>query len=201
MGVNLSKTSNVIFFGALLPLASFFIAKGFYVLFPNLPFWMETVSPLFAYAVLYAIFEKYIWSWKIFRVFGVVRSPDLQGRWKGRQRSSHKENGSNVEIPSCLEISQTFSKIFVRACYERSQSESVVANFAELNEEIYLFYTYDNEPNSLKSGTMQAHKGTVKLKYIPKENKLIGVYFNSIGNHGEIDFEFEQYDLISRFVK
>ena len=127
--------------------------------------------------------------------------PDLRGRWKGKQRSSYKENGSNVEVPSCLEISQTFSKIFVRACYERSQSESVVANFTELNEETYLFYTYDSEPNSLKSGTMQAHKGTVKLKYIPKENKLIGVYFNSIGNSGEIDFEFEQYDLISRFAK
>jgi len=201
MGVNLSKTSNIVFFGALLPVASFFIAKVFYMLFPNFPFWMETISPLFAYGVLYAIFEKYIWNWSIFRVFGVVSIPDLRGRWKGKQRSSYKENGSNVEVPSCLEISQTFSKIFVRACYERSQSESVVANFAELNGETYLFYTYDNEPNSLKSGTMQAHKGTVKLKYILKENKLIGVYFNSIGNHGEIDFEFEQYDLISRFAK
>ena len=177
------------------------MARGFYVLFPNLPFWVETLSPLLAYGVLYAIFEKYAWHWKIFRIFSVVSVPDLRGRWKGKQRSSYKENESNVEVPSCLEISQTFSKIFVRACYERSQSESVVANFTELNEEIYLFYTYDNEPNSLKSGTMQAHKGTVKLKYIPKENKLIGVYFNSIGNSGEIDFEFEQHDLISRFAK
>jgi len=201
MGVNLSKTSNVIFFAAFLPLASFFMARGFYALFPNLPFWVETLSPLLAYGVLYAIFEKYAWHWKIFRIFSVVSVPDLRGRWKGKQRSSYKENGNNVEVPSCLEISQTFSKIFVRACYERSQSESVVANFTELNEETYLFYTYDSEPNSLKSGTMQAHKGTVKLKYIPKENKLIGVYFNSIGNSGEIDFEFEQYDLISRFAK
>lgn len=201
MGVNLSKTSNVIFFAAILPLISFFLARGFYILFPNLPFWVETLSPLLAYGILYAIFEKYAWHWKIFSIFGVVSVPDLRGRWKGKQRSSYKENGNNVEVPSCLEISQTFSKIFVHACYERSQSESVVANFTELNEETYLFYTYDSEPNSLKSGTMQAHKGTVKLKYIPKENKLIGVYFNSIGNSGEIDFEFEQYDLISRFAK
>ena len=89
----------------------------------------------------------------------------------------------------------------MRAFYERSQSESAVANFAELNNENYLFYTYDNEPNSLKSGTMQAHKGTVKLKYLPQENKLIGNYFNSIGNNGEVDFEFEQYDLMGRFAK
>lgn len=201
MGVNLSKTSNVIFFAAILPLASYFIARGFHQLFPDIPFWMETISPLFAYGVLYALFEKYLWHWRIFKFFGLVNVPDLRGRWKGKQRSSYKENGSNIEIPSCLEISQTFSKIIVRACYERSQSQSVVANFAELNGENYLFYTYDSEPNSLKSGTMQAHKGTVKLKYLPKEKKLIGAYFNSIGNGGELEFEFEQYDLLGRFAK
>ena len=48
---------------------------------------------------------------------------------------------------------------------------------------------------------MQAHKGTVKLKYLPKEKKLIGTYFNSIGNHGEVEFEFEQSDLLGRFAK
>lgn len=89
----------------------------------------------------------------------------------------------------------------MRACYERSQSESVVANFAKLNGENYLFYIYDNEPNSLKSGTMQAHKGTVKLKYLPNEKKLIGTYFNSIGNTGEVNFKFEQHDLMGRFAK
>ena len=122
MGVNLSRTSNVIFFAAILPLGSYFIARGFYQLFPNIPFWMETISPLFAYRVLYALFEKYAWHLGLFRFLGVVRMPDLRGRWKGKQRSSYQENGSNVEIPSCLEISQTFSKIFVCACYERSQS-------------------------------------------------------------------------------
>lgn len=201
MGVNFSKTSNIVFFAAILPLASYFLARGFHELFPDIPFWMETISPLFAYGILYALFEKYAWHWKAFKIFGVVSVPDLRGRWKGNQRSSYKEKENNVEIPSCLEISQTFSKIFMCACYERSQSESVVANFAELNGENYLFYIYDNEPNSLKSGTMQPHKGTVKLKYLPRENKLIGTYFNSIGNSGEVTFEFEQYDLISRFAK
>lgn len=39
----------------------------------------------------------------------------------------------------------------------------MIANFTELNEEIYLFYTCGNEPHSLKSSTMKAHKGAVKL--------------------------------------
>ncbi|MBI5195151.1 MAG: nucleotidyltransferase domain-containing protein [Nitrospirae bacterium] len=117
---------------------------------------------------------------------------DLKWLFRGNPNRTHQQ---------ALEISQTFSKIFVYAYYERSQSESVVANFAELNSENYLFYTYDSAPNSLKSGAMQAHKGTVKLKYLSNENKLIGTYFNSIGNSGEVDFEFEQNALIGRFAK
>lgn len=201
MGANLSKTSNIIFFAVLLPLLSLLLSWGFYNLFSNLQaWWLETISPLFAYGLLYSGFDKYAWSWKIFRIFGVVSVPDLRGRWRGKQRSSYKENGSNAEVISCLEIFQNFSKICVRACYEKSQSESVVASFTELNGEIYLFYSYDNEPNSMKSGTMQAHKGTVKLKFLPKENKIIGSYFNSIGNFGEVEFDFEQRDLIGRFT-
>lgn len=201
MKINFTKTSHILFFAGALPVLSLFVSWLFYKLMPNPPFWLETVSPVFTYVLLYSIFEKWLWNLKIFSLLGIVEFPDLHGRWKGKQRSSYKENGSNIEIPSCLEISQTFSKIIVCACYERSQSQSVVANFAELNGENYLFYTYDNEPNSLKSGTMQAHKGTVKLKYLPKEKKLIGAYFNSIGNSGEVEFGFEQQDLLGRFAK
>lgn len=201
MRINFTKTSHILFFAGVLPILSLGISWTFYRLIPIPPFWLETISPVFAYVLLYSLFEKRFWRWKFFTLVGIVDFPDLRGRWKGMQRSSHKENGSNIETPSCLEVSQTFSKILVRACYMRSQSESVVANFAELNGENYLFYIYDNEPNSLKSGTMQAHKGTVKLKYLPREKKLIGTYFNSIGNTGEVYFEFEQHDLIGRFAK
>ena len=167
----------------------------------NVSFWPQSISLLAAYGILYTLFEKYLWRWKIFRLLRIVNVPDLRGRWKGTIQSSHKSDGVNLRLDSFLEIKQTFSKIFVYAYYERSQSGSVVANFAKLNDEIYLFYTYDNEPNSLKSGSMQAHKGTVKLQHLPQEKKLIGSYFNSIGNNGEIDLEFKQRRLMRRFKK
>ena len=201
MGVDFSKTSNRIFFAVLMPLIAYFLSLCFYQLFPDLPFWMITLSPLLTYGILYELFEKYAWHWKPFQALGVVNTPDLRGRWKGKQRSSRKENGKNVESPSYLEISQTFSRIFVRTLYEKSQSESVVANVLELNGEKCLFYTYENEPNSLKFGTMQEHKGTVKLRYLGCEKELTGTYFNSIGNHGEMDFQFEQDRLIGQFAE
>lgn len=201
MNIDFKKTSHIAFFAAILPAFSLGLSWSFYQIFPNFPFWVETLSPLLAYGLLYSLFEKSAWHWGIFKVSGVVSFPDLRGRWRGEQRSSYKENGNSAEVPAYLEISQSFSKICVRAFYEKSQSESWVASFTEINGDEYLFYTYDNDPNSLKAGTMQNHKGTVKLKYLPKENKLLGIYFNSIGNHGEMLFDFEQKDNLYRFKK
>lgn len=200
MRVNFKKTSHILFFAVVLPALSWGLSWALYKLIPNPPFWLETISPLYAYTILYSFFEKRFWHWKLFKTFGIVDFPDLRGRWRGMQLSSHKENDKNVEVISYLEIYQTFSEIFIRSFYEKSQSESVVANFARSHGESYLFYSYDNEPNSLKLGTMQMHKGTVKLRYFPQK-KLIGAYFNSIGNSGDANFEFEQSDLIGRFAR
>lgn len=199
MYINFTKASHILFFGGFLPLLSLGLAWIFYKIFPNPPFLFVTLSPIYTYTLLYLFFDKYAWSWGIFRILNIVALPDLRGRWGGQQTSSRKERSTNVEIPAYLEIRQTFSKIIVKSYYPKSQSESVVAVFAKLNDELYLFYTYDNEPNSLKSGTMQAHKGTAKLKYLPKENKLRGIYFNSMRNTGDVKFSFEQQDLLYRF--
>lgn len=199
MGVNLFKTPQVIFFGFILPLISLSISWIFYQFIPEPPFWLETISPLYAYIVLYTFFDKRAWGWWIFKVTGVSNLPDLRGRWKGVQISTYKENGNNIKVNAVLEVRQSFTKITVRAYYEKSKSESSVANFSECNGKNYLFYTYDNDPNSLKYGTMQTHKGTAKVEYLQKENRLIGLYFNSIGNGGDMDFHFEQKELLDRF--
>jgi len=170
MRIDFTNSAHVLFFAGLLPFLSLSLSWGFYRLFPNSPFWLETISPVFAYILFYSLFDKYLWFLKIFRIFRIVTFPDLRGRWRGIQRTSFN-GGDNKEVTVYLEISQTFSKIFARAYYERSQSESVVASFINTNNEIYFFYTYDNDPNSLKVGTMQAHKGTAKLKYLRKEKK------------------------------
>lgn len=201
MSIDFRKTSHILFFGGFLPALSLGLSWCFNTAFPDMPFWIETVSPLYAYALVYSLFENYFWHWYVFKKLGVVTFPDLRGRWKGTQRSSRKEKGENVILPAYIEIKQKFSKIVVCAYYDKSQSESAVANFAELNGEMYLFYTYDNDPNSLKSGTMETHKGTVKLQYLPAENKLRGMYFNSIGNRGEMMFEFQQKELFYCFNK
>ncbi len=199
MGVNLSKTSHIVFFAAIMPAGSFLISWIFYQIVPNPPFWLETITPLYTYIILYTFFENYAWDWRIFKLFKIVNCPNLRGRWEGKQRSSHKENGANIESEVCLEVKQTFSNIVVRAYYHKSESESVVANFSNLNGENYLFYTYDNDPNSFKSGTMKRHRGTTKLKYLPEGNELMGHYFNSIGNQGDMNLKWQTKKLSCKF--
>lgn len=179
-----------------MPLVSWYISQAFFTIVPDWPNWLEGPSPIAVYGVLYILFDRYFWKWEIFRQFGIVWFPNINGRWKGNQISSYKENGKNVEVEGRLEIIQTFSKVCVRAYYTKSESESVAASFTECNDQVYLFYTYDNDPSSLKTGTMQRHKGSGKIRKLPAENKIKGCYWNSIGNYGEMDYEFEQRKLL-----
>ena len=199
MQINLEKTIHKLFFVVLLPALSIGASWLFFKLIPNPPFWLETLSPLGAYGLLYAWFNNSAWKWKFFRIIGLVIYPDLNGRWSGTQISTFKEDGKNVETETCLEIKQNFSRIIVKAFYPKSESKSVVAVFAQFGEDTYLYYTYDNDPNSLKTGTMQNHKGTSKLIYLPKDKKLIGSYFNSIGNTGDISLKFENSETFNCF--
>ncbi len=201
MNIDFRRTSHIVFFGGFLPALSLFVSWCFFQIIPNPPFWLETVSPIYAYGIFFTFFDKYLWPIKLFKTLGIVYLPDLRGRWTGTLRSSYKTKGRNVKIPFCLEVEQSFSCIRVAAYYEKSQSESKVASFSNIDNCIYLYYTYDNEPNSLKVGGMQNHKGTAKIMYIPMENRLVGFYFNSIGNHGDLNLKFSERKLYYRFDK
>lgn len=199
MQLDLRKAPHILFFGILLPVISFKLSQLFYQQIPNPPYWLETLSPLYAYGILFALFNNYAWHWQIFRILKIVTVPDLRGRWNGSVRSFYKKNGVNVQVPLKLEIKQNFSSIVVRAFFEKSDSESISANFTSLNDEVYLYYTYDNDPNSFKEGTMQKHKGTTKLKYIKNGKQLVGSYFNSIKNAGDLTVIYESNKLLNHF--
>ncbi len=199
MGVNFSRSSHLWFFGGLIPLTSWYLSYLLFNYFASWPNWLEGPSPLFLYGIIYYVFDKYFWQFKIFKTLGIVWFPNFNGRWKGKQRSSYRVGGQNVETEGKLEVRQSFSKISIKSYYQISESDSVTANFAEINDEVYLFYTYDNDPSSLRAGTMAKHKGTAKIKHLPNEKKLTGCYWNSMGNYGELNYKFEQKKLLGRY--
>ena len=203
MRVDFRKGNHAFFFGVIIPLASLFVAWLFHQAGGDqLPYWMETLSPVYVYMLIFAGLDKYAWAWPPFRWLGIVTTPDLRGRWVGEQVSSYKSDGEkNTRVETVLEIKQTFSKLIVRAFYKTSDSRSVLADVLETDGEAYLFYTYDNEPNSVRTEAMKAHRGTVKLLFVPGEKRLIGKYFNNIGNVGDMELKLESKNLLYRLGK
>jgi len=199
MGINLGKTSHILFFIVLLPAISFGAGWGFYTLFPTLPFWVESLSPLATYGILYNLFEKNLWRWPLFRMLGIVTTPDVRGRWLGEQTSSYKDpNGKNRKSRVIMEIQQTFSSIKVNTYYKNWQTEHCLSSFIDAAGDCTLFIMFETSPRIEYQGEATAHKGVVRLTQLP-DGRLAGTYFNAMGRHGELAFKRTGFVLRKTF--
>lgn len=199
MGINLSKTSHVLFFVVFLPAISLGIGWTFAMVLPNVPFWIETISPLAAYGILYSWFEKHMWHWPLFRMLDIVSAPDVRGRWLGQQTSSFKnENGTLRKSRVIMEVQQTFSSIKVETFYKNWQTEHCIASFVEVESECVLFIMFETTPKVDYDGEATAHKGVMRLVQLP-DKKLVGTYFNAAGRSGELSFKRTRYTLHRTF--
>jgi hypothetical protein len=199
VGINLSKTSHILFFVVLLPAISFGIGWGFAKTFPDIPFWVETISPLAVYGILYNLFEKYLWHWPLFHSLGVVLVPDVRGRWLGEQISSFRDaNGNSRKSRVIMEVEQTFSTITIATYYKNWHTTHTLASFVPVEGECVLFVMFETTPRVEYSGDASAHKGVIRLTQLP-DKKLVGTYFNAKGRSGELSFKRTRYALHKTF--
>jgi|GEM_PF-3254275 len=200
MNIDLRKPSHVVFFAAFLPIVSYGIGWAFVQLFPNLPFWVEGISPLTAYGLLFSLFDKIAWHWPIFRWLGVTSVPDVRGRWLGEQVSSHvNEAGKHITSRVIMEVVQTFSSVHVTTYYQRWTSKISVAQFVEIDSTPTLLVMFDAEPKTAyDNGNINAHKGVTKLIMTP-QGKLEGTYFNGSGGHGDLSYRRTRFALAHTF--
>lgn len=199
MGVDLKKTSHVLFFVVFLPVVSFGIGWLFAFMIPNAPFWVETISPLAAYGILFNLFDKLAWHWPVFRWLGITQVPDVRGRWLGEQFSSFRdENGKNRKSRVIMEVEQTFSNIEVQTYYRNWQSAHTAASCWPIDGKMAIVIMFESEPKAIYEVDAQAHKGVIKLtEVIP--GKLEGSYFNANGNYGELSFKRTRFTLHHTF--
>jgi hypothetical protein len=131
---------------------------------------------------LYKIFDKYAWKCNLLRRIGIVKTPILEGNWKGNYHSKRRcdktneilENTGEVE----LTIEQTWTKIRIKQASDTSTSCSELAGIAiNDNMGIVLRYQYRNESKFKNIETMYSHSGFNKLLYLPKKETLEGDYF------------------------
>src|SRR5713226_1366748 len=62
----------------------------------SLPWWLDAPSTLGFYGALYALFDRKLWRNRLARKLGLVRVPNLTGRWRGYLLSSFD---GHVEAP------------------------------------------------------------------------------------------------------
>ena len=199
MGIDLTKSSHILFFVVVLPAISLGLGYGFTLAFPAVPFWVETLSPLGAYGLLYNLFERYLWHWPIFRFVGIVATPDVRGRWLGEQISSFKDaQGKLRKSRVIMEVEQTFSTIKVDTYYKHWQTTHSLGSFIAVEGEYTLFILFETTPRTGYEGEASAHKGVMRLTQLP-DKKLAGTYFNAEGRSGELSFKRTRFTLHRTF--
>ena len=118
--------------------------------------------------ILVTLFNKYMWSWKIFKGW-YVRRPDLRGTWKVELKSSwvNPEAGEVIApIYGYAVIRQSLTFLSVRLMTKKSRS-ILVAHSIEQQEDDNLFKlvgAYRNEPKiELQGVRSEIHHGSFAL--------------------------------------
>jgi len=163
----------------------------------TVPFWVDAPSVMTFYGVLRALYDRYLWHLRIFSV-PLSEVPDLRGTWAGEL---HSDFGGDTIVPGVLRVQQTWSKMVVRLQTEHSSScsESATLNTDKSSHD-GLSYAYLNEPRQLSVGTMEAHRGSARLRLTADGDTLEGDYFTGRGrrNIGEMQFHRISRDVLSR---
>lgn len=198
MAIDLRKNSHVLFFVVFLPGLSWGLGWLAAQLIPEAPFWLETLSPLAAYGLLYGYFDKTAWRWPLFRWLGIVTVPNLRGRWLGEQTSSFRDkNGKNRRSRVILEVTQTFSNIAAQTYYQNWHSRLTAATFIAIDDVPHFVMMFESAPKVTHADGV-LHRGVVKLNQV-SDGRLEGDYFNGNGSHGELTFRRTQTKLYQTF--
>ncbi|MFZ5803285.1 MAG: hypothetical protein ACOY7U_00375 [Acidobacteriota bacterium] len=141
----------------------------------EIPWWIDAPSIWGISGTLYAFFDKWLWRHCLLRKVGVVRVPDLGGKWRGRGFTSFEE-GKPYEVE--LEIRQTWTRLSVHLETAQSISRSLTASLSVNEPEgPVLTYEYRNEPKPNAPPSMHSHRGTAVLR-LRNNDCLEGEYYS-----------------------
>ena len=140
-------------------------------------------SALGIFSILRSLFDNYLWRWPLLRKIGLIKVPDLNGRWCGEGKTSYeKQETYRAEV----HIKQTWTRIRILLRTENSYSLSIAASLRGNDVDTVLTYMYWNRPLSSSPETMQYHVGTAELWL--RGDCLCGEYYTGRGRktHGTL---------------
>lgn len=139
------------------------------------PWWADAPSSMGFYGVFYALFDKHLWRTRLMRRLGLVKIPDLEGRWLGYLTSSFDDHEKHHRLE--VHIFQTWTQIVVVVKTADSRSRSCVAAIRVAEPDgPALFYQYENEPQASAVKALHIHYGSAMLQ-LSDEKFLSGDYY------------------------
>jgi hypothetical protein len=141
----------------------------------SMPWWVDAPSSMFFYGALYALFDRHLWRHPLMQKLGLVKTPNLAGRWQGYLTSSFDNHAKRYDL--CVQIFQSWTQISVFLSTATSASRSCVAVIQVADPEgVALIYQYENQPLANATRTMHMHYGTAMLR-LSSGTKLTGDYY------------------------
>jgi hypothetical protein len=139
------------------------------------PWWVDAPSLMAFYGVLYTFFDRYLWRNGLVSKLGLVRIPNLAGRWHGYLISSFDGHAKRHDL--MINIFQSWTQITVFLTTATSMSRSSAAMIqVEDPEGVALIYQYQNQPLADAIRTMHMHYGTAMLR-VSDDGCLAGDYY------------------------
>jgi hypothetical protein len=127
------------------------------------------------YGALYTWFDRYLWRNGLLCKLGLVRIPNLTGRWHGYLVSSFDGHAKLHDL--MINIFQSWTQIVIFLTTATSMSRSCAAMIqVDHPEGVALIYQYQNQPLADAMRTMHMHYGTAMLS-LSNGGCLIGDYY------------------------
>lgn len=155
------------------------------------PWWVDAPAAVGMGTILYNAFDRWGWRMKVFRLPGLVATPDFSGDWMGGGVSSHDTHQSEFQAEMHIRQRWTAIKIILETGTSRSESEVAAVNIEEGGQPV-LCHTYFNRPQSGATGSMNMHCGTATLRLDPSVNQIEGEYYTGRGRQTEGRLSFRR---------
>lgn len=140
----------------------------------SIPWWVDAPSSMAFYGALYSLFDRVLWRSSFVHKLGLVRIPNLSGRWCGYLITSFDGHATRRDL--MLHIFQSWTQITVYLITSTSMSRSCTAVIqVDDPEGAVLVYQYQNQPLADAMRTMHMHYGTAMLRI--SDGCLAGDYY------------------------
>lgn len=128
--------------------------------------------------VLFIIFEKWIWRYLPF-----IKIPKLNKEYSGQLKYNYNNLYESKEIK--VIIKQTFLSIRIKFITNEIESNSLVAEIVQEDDDFILYYCYRTNPSSEFSEKNPIQIGTCRLN-VSNPKSISGIYWTNRKTMGDI---------------